>query len=158
MLKKVSLITVTLAILLAFSLQMTACSKKTALTDTQFTDLTQQAGYAVTAISADTKRFDTTDVTASMQATGPDGKITIEFYVFSSADTALTASKIVDKNLNALGGVWTLTVHSTNSYWRGTNNGTFYFYSLVGDTIVYVQTDNTNKDAVSKMLKTLGYW
>ncbi|MCL2772592.1 MAG: hypothetical protein FWD71_04500, partial [Oscillospiraceae bacterium] len=124
-----------------------------------FTDLTQQAGYAVTDMPDGTNRFDNTqDVTTSKQATDPDGNFIVEFYVFSSADAALTAAKTVDKNLNALPGGWTLRVRSTNSYWRGTNNGTFYFYSRVDDTLVYVQTPDANKSAVSDMLKTLGYW
>ncbi|MCL2773628.1 MAG: hypothetical protein FWD71_09790, partial [Oscillospiraceae bacterium] len=65
MLKKVSLTAFVLALLLVLPL-LGSCSKKTALTETDFTDLTQQAGYAVTDMPDGTNRFDNTqDVTTS---------------------------------------------------------------------------------------------
>lgn len=137
---------------LALSLLLVSCGKKTALTAAEFTELVEKAEYS---LAGEATRFND-GVTASIEAISADGAFAVEFYVFSSTDKAHDTSAEIDNKLKSLGGTGVL--HSTNIYYRGTNSGTFHFASRVDNTLIYVETEAKNRDAASKILKTLGYW
>lgn len=149
MLKKALVGIFTLVLVFALA----ACSAKTSLTETEFSDSIEEAGYTVV---DGTSRFEE-DVTAAMQAVDPDEKFTIEFYVFSSSDKASTSFAGIKDHLSKLKGTWNTSNYGAYSTCRGSNNGTYYATTRINDTVIYIETEDTNKDAVEEILKTLGY-
>ena len=154
MLKRVLLIG--LALVLALSL-LIGCNPRKALTAAEFTNLVEKAGYRIYNV---TETFETENIKAAIQAVEPEDRFAIEFYVFATSEMAITMFNEIRNGLNAPSGTWysKVEVNAANyNIYRGTFNGVFYATARIDNTLLYVETEDTNKAAVDEMLKTLGY-
>ena len=152
MFKKVLLSVISMIILLSV---LASCSAKTAITETEFSDLTAKAGYVMT---NEAVRF-STNVTSSLQATSSDRRVVIDFYVFSSNDTARASFNSAVKSLDLISGNKSGSNYSAANYslYSYTIDGIYYHYFRIDNTLVCVETDSKNKSAANEMLTTLGY-
>jgi hypothetical protein len=162
MLKKVLLSAFTL--ILIFSL-LTACGgPKTSLTETEFINLVEKADYYIVEESDEfgefdkSGRFDT--AVSSVFAAESGGNFIIEFYTFSSVEEAEAAYEEIREELDKLlvgsyaGSNYSIANYSLFNY---TINEKYYHNFRIDNTFVCVETDKINKDAVIKIMDTLGY-
>ena len=150
--RRILRISFALSLAIVLLLTLAACGASSPLTMEEFTEIIKKEGYTIT---NDAPGRYNDGVLTAVQATGPGVEFAIEFYVFSSIDKAKETSRAIDKNLNARAGT---KVRTSGKYFRLTSKGMFYFASRADSTLVYVETEDSNKDAVSEILKTLGYW
>ncbi len=141
---------------LAAVLLLTACGSKTALTNDQFIEKMEAAGYQI----QDAIDQFGEDVLESATLAMMDDKYQIEFYVLPTSDQAAAAFSNNKSNFqlleDAAKNTSSLNTNTYNYYALTTNEG-YYVVSRIDNTLLYVQTSAEYKDEIKKIIKELGY-
>ena len=148
-------LTVLLAALMLIA-SMAACgSKKTALSAADFTAKAKEAGLSV----EDASDIYTDDIfTDALLAKGSD--FSIVYLGVDSEDHAKsywsTCKTFMEGQKTGAGSSQT-TDNDNYKMYSQSNGGRFMYACQIGATMVYVDEDDTKKDAIKEVLKKLGY-
>ena len=148
-------LTVLLAVLMLIA-SMAACgSKKTALSAADFTAKAKEAGLSV----EDASDIYTDDIfTDALLAKGSD--FSIVYLGVDSEDHAKsywsTCKTFMEGQKTGAGSSQT-TDNDNYKMYSQSNGGRFMYACQIGATMVYVDEDDTKKDAIKEVLKKLGY-
>ena len=141
---------------LAAALLLTACGSKTALTNDQFIEKMESAGYQ---IADATEQFEEGAVEAVTIAF-IDDKYQIEFYVLPSKDSAVASfnsnKSDFEQMKNSGSSTGEVNIGNHNYYGLTTDEG-YYVVSRVDNTMIYVNSSAEYKDEIKEVLKVLGY-
>ena len=138
---------------LALVLFMAGCSDKTPATLDDFKDALEKAGYHIVDASDQFDKGVAKSVTVAVKDNGQ-----VEFFMLSSEDNAIASFETNKNKLEAKNGGASSSASSGNhAYYNLTKDGLFYSVSRVGDTMIYVETPEAQKDAVSELMDSLGY-
>ena len=148
---------------LLFALALVGCADKEALSAAGFADLLEQAGYYVSLEDLSDDFYAQQEMQGMIYyavADEPDGKFSIEFVVFETPEQARAIFDEGIAEMNSRSGAWFGRIESNAAnynIYRGTNNSRYYVISRIGDTMLYVDTEDEHRDAVNEILETLGY-
>ena len=138
---------------LALTLFMAGCSDKTPATLDDFKGAMEAAGYQIMDASDQFDKSVAKSVTIAVKDNGQ-----VEFFMLSSEDNAMASFETNKSKLEAKnGGVSSSVSAGNHAYYNLTKDGLFYSVSRVGDTMIYVETPEAQKDAVSELMDSLGY-
>jgi len=134
---------------------MMAClSSPKAITEANFLKKMEQAGYS---LGGGATREHTEKAISSVTAFEPNSGYTIEFYTFLSWEDAREAFRGVKP------GMFMSIPNQKHSIRGGTSGSppgtkTYYVFTWIQETLVGVETDKANEEAVNKALKSIGYY
>lgn len=135
---------------------MTACSSKKDLSQSDFSKLAEKEGFLV---ETGEGRFTSKELTSAVQAVNSEKGITIEYYEFSSDKKAKKGFRALKYDVKNMIGISTTVEKNLFNYniLSVTIKEKYYAVARIDNTLIYVETDKSNKDAVNKVLETLGY-
>ncbi len=141
---------------LVIALFLTACGSKTALTNNQFIEKMESAGYQTVDAA---NQFGEGEVEAVSLAI-KEGKYQIEFYVLPSNDQAVSAFNGNKSDFEQMKGNGAssgeLSGSNYNYYGLSTDEG-YYVVSRVDNTMIFINTSAQYKDEIKEILKEIGY-
>jgi hypothetical protein len=141
---------------LAAALFLTACGSKTALTNEQFIEKMESAGYLIADATNQFAEGNVETVTLAMK----DGVYQIEFYVLPSDDRAVAAFNASKNDFEQMKGSGSSTgevnIGNHNYYGLSTGEG-YYVVSRIDNTMIYINASAEYKDEIKDILKELGY-
>jgi hypothetical protein len=144
-----------LILVLSVLFTLTACQKKTPLTEDAFTEIMEDIGYDVMDV---TQGFDTSgyDVTVLYSE---DDDIQIWFYVFDKTKDANSVFSSFKSFCDNLGGSKATTSVNLGNFGKFTCsvNGDLYVGACIDNTFVHIETTKDQKDNVNDILEALGY-
>ena len=144
-------------IFFAFLLLFTGCSKKKAITSDDFKSKAEKMGYTI--VDAHDQYANYNYVKEAYIAYSNDG-YQIEFYVIDDNEYAkgmFDTNKAIIENINGTNKMKTeINMKNYNKY-SVTTESTFGYLSRIDNTLVYVNTTKSNKNAVNKFLKKINY-
>ena len=156
--KKIKRILIVLTIMLSV-VALTGCSKKTAITASEFNTIMGEKGYKISDITNSLSNVKV--LNKAYLATDSDYRYQVEFYELKSEEDAKTMFDKNKKNTEALkGNVSTKQLSvNTNNYDKYTvvTNGRYYVVIRVGNTMVYANNDATYEKEVKSIIDLLGY-
>lgn len=148
-------------IALVFAVVMTAAvfagcgENKTAITSADFIKAAAENGMTV----EDAREIYTDPIFTDAQLAKKDGW-SIVFFTIKSAEDAKsyfgTMKDFIEGKKTGAGSSKTTERDSWASYSQ-LNDGRYMYTCYIGSTMVFVDTDGTNKTAVEEFLKTIGY-
>ena len=158
--KKTTILTKASALLIVtvmFTLVLTGCTK-TAVTTADFTALAQTKGYIVEDASS---QFSAYDYIKEVTIVAPQSlDYQIEFYVLSDAAYAQSFFENNKTNFEMnKSGTYSDSSSSGKNYavYKLNANDKYMFLERVDNTVVYVNTEKENKEAVEAFVKELKY-
>ena len=145
------------ALFLAFIFLFTGCSKKTAITSSDFKSKAEAEGYTVTDVISQYSSYEY--VKEAYVASSSDG-YQIEFYVLSDKDMAKSmfeTNKAIIENANGNNKMKTeVNLSNYNKYSISTST-TYGYLCRIDNTLVYVNTNKDYKDKVKDFIKKIKY-
>lgn len=138
------------------ALLLTACGSKTALTNDQFAEKMEAAGYQI--VDA-TDQFGEGEVEAVTLAI-KDDVYQIEFYVLPSNDQAVSAfngNKSDFEQMKTSGSSTGEVSLGNYSYYGLTTDEGYYVVSRIDNTMIFINTSSEYKDEIKDVVKELGY-
>lgn len=147
---------VLLVYVLVIGLFLTACGSKTALTNDQFIEKMEAAGYQIVDASNQFGEGDVEAVTLAMM----DEKYQIEFYVLPSNDQTVGAFNNNKSSFEQMkgSGASTSEVNLGNYNYYGLSTGEgYYVVSRIDNTMIFINASAEYKDEIKEVLKELGY-
>ena len=145
------------ALLFAFLILFTGCSKKKAITSDEFKSKAEAEGYTVTDVQSQYASYGY--INQAFVASSADG-YQIEFYVLSDKDYAKSmfeTNKSIIENVNGNNKVKTEVNLSNYSKFAITTSTKYGYLSRIDNTLIYVNTTKENKNKVSSFIKKLKY-
>lgn len=145
------------ALLLAFIVLFTGCSKKKAITGDTFKSKAEANGYTVTDVHEQYASYGY--IKEAYVASSNDG-YQIEFYVLNDSDYAKSmfeTNKAIIENANGNNKMKTEVNLSNYSKYSVTTSTTYGYLSRIDNTLIYVNTSKDNKSNVSKFIKQIKY-
>ena len=136
---------------------LTGCLSKTAITADSFKSSMESMNYVVVDY---TSQFDSEDVKKVYAGINPTGSFQIEFFELGTESLArssyLTNLETMEKSKGSMSSSTSFT--GTN-YEKATqtSNNEYWLVSRVENTFIFVHSSDTNKDAINKVVDSLGY-
>ena len=153
--KKILIIAVIMLSVVAF----TGCSKKTAITASDFNKKMVDKGYKLSDITNSLSNVKV--LNKAYLATDSDYRYQVEFYELKSEEDAKTMFKKNKDNIeDSKGSVVKKQINiNTDNYNKYTviTNGKHYVVIRVGNTMVYANNDATYEKEVKSIIDLLGY-
>lgn len=133
---------------------LAGCSGKNPATLENFKTTMEAAGYTMHDVSAQYDSGIAKSVTVALK----DG-YQVEFFMLTNEENAATSFASNKNRLEALAGGNTTTSVTASNYssYTLTTKDQFYKVSRIGDTMIYLRVPRAQKDAVSELVKSLGY-
>lgn len=135
----------------------TGCGKKTAITDDDFRTIANDNGLSI--IDA-TEQFPDSLILETASIAKSDDDWQIEFYVLTDSKAAtgmFNTNKENFENLKGNASFQTSVAIGNHAVYSLVSNGTYMHVSRIDNTVVYVNEDAENKDAIDSVLKKMGY-
>lgn len=153
MTKKSLLVTLVLVLVLS---SLTACSSKKELSQSDFSKLAEKEGFTV---ETGQGRFTSKELKTAVQAVNSEKGITIEYYEFNSEKKAKKGFRALKYDVKSTIGISSTVEKNLLNYslLHVTIKGKYYALVRIENTLIYVETDKANKDAVNEVLENLGY-
>lgn len=137
----------------AFAFLFAGCSAKTPVTLDEFKQTMQKAGYSIHDVTAQYG-----EIAQSVTVARKDN-YQVEFFVLKSDEDAAASFASNKNRLEPMegGNVKTSVTASNYSSYNLTTKDQFYGVYRVGHTMIYLRVPKEQKDAVSELVKALGY-
>ena len=137
----------------ALMLAMAGCSDKTPATLDDFKGAMEQAGYHIVDASGQFDKSIAESVTVAVKDSGQ-----VEFFLLTSEDNAAASFETNKSKLEAKSGGVRSSVSAGNyAFYNLTKDGIYYSVSRVGETMIYAEAPEAQKDEVSERVDSLGY-
>ena len=138
---------------LALTLVMAGCSDKTPATLDDFKGAMEKAGYHIVDAGGQFDKSIAKSVTVAVKDNGQ-----VEFFMLTSEDNAIASFETNKSKLEAKNGSARSSVSAGNhAYYNLTKDGLYYSVSRVGDTMIYAEAPEAQKDEVAELMDSLGY-
>ena len=138
---------------LALTLVMAGCSDKTPATLDDFKGAMEKAGYHIVDAGDQFDKSIAKSVTVAVKDNGQ-----VEFFMLTSEDNAIASFETNKSKLEAKNGSARSSVSAGNhASYNLTKDGLYYSVSRIGETMIYVETPEAQKDEVSELVDSLGY-
>ena len=145
-----------LIFVLSAALTLGGCKERRSLTAEGFSVITEEAGYRVESIPVSA-----TGHWSRTYAYEPDGAFTINFDVYSTEESAVSAFRELRSDYRGSFTARASSISEKNgkihNFYRAKNGGVYYVACRINGTVLHIVTDAENKPAVDKILKKLGY-
>ncbi|HOP65807.1 MAG TPA: hypothetical protein PLX66_02170 [Bacilli bacterium] len=146
-----------LALVIVFSLFITGCGKKTALTADEFKNQMETLGFDV----IDATEYITDETVATAYIAQKADAYQVEFYVFTTDDAAKAGYDQYVANLKVIAGSETNanTEVTNNTYYKYTDKaGDYYSATIkVDKTLLYVRALSTYQSEIDQIIDELNY-
>ena len=137
----------------ALMLLLAACSDKTPATLDDFKGAMEKAGYQIVDASAQFDKGIAKSVTVAVKDNGQ-----VEFFMLANEDNAIASFETNKSKLEAKSGGVRSSVSAGNyAFYNLTKDGIYYSVSRVGETMIYAEAPEAQKDEVSELVDSLGY-
>jgi hypothetical protein len=113
----------------------------------------EQAGFY---LEETDERRNLANVLTAKQAEEPEGRFVVDFYVFESEESAASGFTTVKNEFESMSGN-TRAGTNTPRVYRYTTNGMYFAVVRIDNTLIRVETEADNRDAVNEALDIIGY-